>query len=350
MSPIGAKTANSLGEAPRLALGRFSAGGDAFPALVLGERVFDLGARLGAASIGALLADWEDSLGRLGELAGALGGAAGDHELGGLAVLAPLEPCGQVFQAAANYRRHVLEIIAGAERRGDSSDGLSDGERGRARAEMEERARSGDPFVFLGSAHAIVGAFDDVVLPSDSAQHDWELELAVVIGRRARRLSRAEAPAAIAGYTICNDITTRDALVRPDARGLGLDWLAAKGSPTFLPTGPLLVPATQVADPMDLRLRLAVNGRTMQDESSADMLFDIASLISHISNVAELRPGDLVLTGSPAGNGASHGIFLAPGDLIEASISGLGRQRNRCVAELGARRVRRPSEGSLQAR
>jgi 2-keto-4-pentenoate hydratase/2-oxohepta-3-ene-1,7-dioic acid hydratase in catechol pathway len=98
---------------------------------------------------------------------------------------------------------------------------------------------------------------------------------------------------------------------------------------------------------MDLRLRLTVNGRTMQDETTADMLFDVASLICHISQVAELRPGDLVLTGSPAGNGASHGVFLQPGDLIESSITGLGTQRSRCVAEDGGTASRRGAAGEV---
>jgi 2-keto-4-pentenoate hydratase/2-oxohepta-3-ene-1,7-dioic acid hydratase in catechol pathway len=137
----------------------------------------------------------------------------------------------------------------------------------------------------------------------------------------------------VAGYTICNDVSARDKLVRPDVRVLGLDWLAGKNAPTFLPTGPLLVPAAHAGDPLDLRITLRVNGTTYQDESTADMLFDVAALIAHISDVAELRPGDLVLTGSPAGNGASHGVFLKPGDVMEGEITGLGVQRNRCVAE-----------------
>src|SRR5207244_11003536 len=205
---------------------------------------------------------------------------------------------------------------AGAGSRGDASDGLTAASRDAARAELEERLRSGHPFVFLGSAHAMIGARDDVVLPADCAQPDWELELAAVIGRRARRVPRERALEHVAGYTICNDVTSRDALIRPDARGLGLDWLAGKNSPTFLPTGPLFVPAAHAGDPMNLQIVLKVNGKTMQDESTADMVFDVSALIAFISEVAELRAGDLLLTGSPAGNGASHGVFLAPGDVM----------------------------------
>jgi 2-keto-4-pentenoate hydratase/2-oxohepta-3-ene-1,7-dioic acid hydratase in catechol pathway len=320
----------------RFALGMFSAEGLAFPGLVLEERVFDLAARLeGIGTVSDLIARWTASMPQLQELADGLGDDAGDHPLASLRALPPVTPNGQIFQAAANYRQHVLELMAGAEHRGDTTDGLTSEERDEAAAALDERARDGSPFVFLGSTHAMVGAEDDIVLPAGSEQHDWELELAVVIGGPGRRLSRADAMSVIAGYTICNDITTRDALFRPDARALGLDWLAGKNSPTFLPTGPLLVPAAHVENPMDLHLHLAVNGRTMQDEATADMLFDIADLIAHISNVAELRPGDLVLTGSPAGNGASHGTFLQPGDVIESSITGLGSQRNHCVAEAG---------------
>jgi len=242
----------------------------------------------------------------------------------------------QIFQAGANYRQHVLDLMAGADRRGDVSDGLTAADRDRARDELDKRLTTGRPFVFLGSANCMIGARDDVILPFDSHQHDWELELAVVIGRRARRLPRERALAAVAGYTICNDVTTRDALIREDTRSLGLDWLAGKNAPTFLPTGPLFVPACHVGDPTDLQITLRVNGTAMQDESTADMVFDVAALIEFISTVAELRPGDLVLTGSPAGNGASHGTFLKSGDVMEGTITGLGTQQNTCVAEVSA--------------
>jgi 2,4-didehydro-3-deoxy-L-rhamnonate hydrolase len=320
----------------RFALGTFAAAGDggAFAGLVLGDRVAGLARHVGAGvTLRALVDDWDRSLPRLQALADGLGPGDAEHAFDELRPLPPLDPWGQVFCAGANYRQHVLDLLAGAQRRGDSSDGLTAADRDAARAELDERARTGRPFVFMESANAIVGALDDVVLPHDADQHDWELELAAVIGRPARRVAREDALGVIAGYTICNDVTTRDALIRTDARGLGLDWLAGKCAPTFLPTGPLLVPATHAGDPSDLRITLKVNDRTMQDESTADMLFDVAALVAHVSEVAELRPGDIVLTGSPAGNGAHHGVFLRPGDVMEGTITGLGVQRNRCVAE-----------------
>src|SRR4051794_32885058 len=341
----------------RLAIGTFAAAdGRPFAGLVLGDRVADLGPPLGSGvTTRALVDDWDRSLPRLQALADGLGPADGEHAIDDLRPLPPLE-AGNVFCAGANYRRHVLDLLAGADRRGDASDGLTAGDRDPARAELDERARTGRPpaarpparperagrarpgrpFVFMESANAIVGARDDVVLPAGSEQHDWELELTAVIGRPARRVPRERALEVVAGYTIANDITTRDALIRPDARGLGLDWLAGKCAPPFLPAGAFGVPAVHAGAPQDLRIVLRVNGRTMQDESTADMLFDVAALIAHVSEVAELRPGDLVLTGSPAGNGAGHGVFLRPGDVIEGEITGLGRQRNRCVAEPGA--------------
>jgi 2-keto-4-pentenoate hydratase/2-oxohepta-3-ene-1,7-dioic acid hydratase in catechol pathway len=290
----------------------------------------------GERTIRELVDDWDAAFPTLQALADRLTPEAFDLAVGDLRPLPPILPVGQVFQAGANYRQHVLDLMAGAEARGDSSDGLTAGARDAARAELEARLEGGNPFVFLGSAHAMVGAHDDVILPADCAQPDWELELAAVIGRSARRVARERALDHVAGYTMCNDVTSRDALIRPDARGLGLDWLAGKNSPTFLPTGPLFVPAAHVGDPANLRITLKVNGRTMQDESTADMVFDVPTLISFISKVAELRAGDLVLTGSPAGNGASFGVFLAAGDVMEGTITGLGEQRNACVAEVPA--------------
>jgi 2-keto-4-pentenoate hydratase/2-oxohepta-3-ene-1,7-dioic acid hydratase in catechol pathway len=320
-------------EHARFSLGTFARDGGPFAGLVVGDRVADLDRRFApATTVRGLLDDWDANLPHLQALADELDPADAEHELGALRPLPPVWPCGQIFQAGANYRQHVLDLMTGAEQRSDASDGLTAERRDDARRVLDERARDGEPFVFQGSAHAMVGAEDDVVLPADHAQHDWELELAVVIGRPARRVPRERALEVVAGYTICNDITTRDALIRPDAPG-GIDWLAAKNAPTFLPAGPLLVPAAHVGDPMDLRITLSVNGKPMQDGTTAEMLFDVARLIEYVSTIAELRPGDHLLTGSPAGNGAFYGVFLAPGDVMEGSITGLGTQRNRCVAE-----------------
>ncbi|HEX6715043.1 MAG TPA: fumarylacetoacetate hydrolase family protein [Thermoleophilaceae bacterium] len=314
-------------------------GSDGHPlaAIVRDGRAAPLASHLGAErSIRELVDDWDAAFPALQALADRLEPQAYELAVDDMRPLPPLLPPGQIFQAGANYRKHVLDLMAGAEARGDSSDGLTAAARDAARAELEERLEHGNPFVFLGSAHAMIGARDEIVLPADCAQPDWELELAAVIGRHARRVPRDRALDYVAGYTICNDLTSRDALIRPDARGLGLDWLAGKNSPTFLPTGPLFVPAAHVGDPMDLQIVLKVNGRTMQDESTADMVFDVAALIAFVSNVAELRAGDLLLTGSPAGNGASLNVFLAPGDVMEGTITGLGLQRNVCVAEVPA--------------
>lgn len=329
------------------ALGTFSSEHEGvFGAIVIDGAVFPLEQ---PRSVRSLLEHWEEEFPGLQQQADRRRTDQAPYQYGGVRTLPPVSPPGQIFQAGANYRQHVLELLAGAEHRGDNSDGIDDRQRAAARQALDERARSGAPFVFQGSAHAVVGAEDDVVLPRDSAQADWELELVAVIGRRARRVPRERAMECVAGYVIANDLTLRDRLSRPDVPG-GLDWLAAKNPPTFLPLGPLLVPAAHVPDPMNLRIRLTVNGRVMQDESTADMLFDVAALIAYLSTIGELRPGDLVLTGSPSGNGAHHGVFLSPGDVIDGEIDGLGRQHNHCVAEEAAESPRLATAGEESRR
>jgi len=172
-----------------------------------------------------------------------------------------------------------------------------------------------------------------VVIPSWCEKPDWELELAAVIGRPAFRVSREHALEHVAAYTIANDITAREAVFRKDVGEMGADWLRAKNAPTFTPLGPYLVPAAFVGDPGDLQVTLRLNGQVMQDESTKDMIFDVARIVSAVSQTVPLLPGDLVLTGSPAGNGLHHGRLLRPGDVMEGTITGLGVQRNRCVAE-----------------
>ena len=137
----------------------------------------------------------------------------------------------------------------------------------------------------------------------------------------------------MAGYTICNDLTTRSLVPRTDVRMMGTDWMRAKNFPTFFPTGPWLVPAAFVPDPLDLRIQLRLNGETMQDSNTGDMVFGPAELIAYISKFTRLEPGDMIITGSPPGNGSHYGRFLRAGDVMECEIDGLGVQRTRCVSE-----------------
>ncbi len=246
-----------------------------------------------------------------------------------LRVLPPIDPA-RVFQSGANYRSHVIDLVVARARRDDPSQDLL-AVRDQAAAMMDSRIVNDQPYVFLGLPSAVSGARDDVLLPDTGTQHDWELELAAVIGSRAYRVGRSEAPSFVAGYTIVNDITTRDRVFRPDIPGIGTDWLAGKNAPTFLPTGPWIVPAAFVRDPRDLQITLRLNGKVMQDESTSDMIFDVWRLIEHVSAITPLLPGDLLLTGSPAGNGAHYSRFLREGDVIEGTITGLGEQRNLCV-------------------
>ncbi|WP_222618257.1 fumarylacetoacetate hydrolase family protein [Nakamurella sp. PAMC28650] len=314
---------------PAFALGRLSDGTREFTALVRYERVLDLDTvadEIGLpvpVSVTDLLQDWTRVLPILENLS--MTADLADH-----VVLAPVQPR-QVFQSGANYRTHVIDL---AMAHMEITEGKTvDEVRAEVAAMMDERAASGIPYVFLGLPSSIGGPFDDVTLPAYSDRHDWELELAAVIGVPAFRVGRGEALEHVAGYTIVNDLTTRDRVFRRDMKEIGTDWFRGKNAPGFLPTGPWLVPAAAVADPMDLRITLTLNGEVRQDESTKDMLFDVAALISEISQTTTLLPGDLVLTGSPAGNGQPTGRFLRDGDVMVGTITGLGSQVIRCVAE-----------------
>ena len=340
MTTAHARATAAPGSSPGYALGVFrdpgAAPGAGFTGLVRDGRVRDLS---GLGTVNDLLRYWDDAQRRLDELAAAPD--RGDWtDLAELDIRCPVSP-GQILQAGANYRKHVVDIVM-AERRADrsrtghNSDVPEAEVRRWAENMMDERARTGAPYVFAGLPSALTGPYDEIVLPERGEKHDWELELAVVIGKPARNLTRENALHHVAGYTISNDITTRSLVYRHDLKAIGSDWFAAKNSPTFLPTGPYLVPAKFVGDPARLRVTLRHNGIIRQDESTADMLFDLPAILAYITEVTELRPGDLVLTGSPAGNGMHWGVFLAEGDLVEGEITGLGTQRNPCVRKPSA--------------
>ncbi|MEU6537778.1 fumarylacetoacetate hydrolase family protein [Streptomyces sp. NPDC047000] len=308
--------------------------GPRFPALVTPDgRALDLRAAFDdeRLTVLGLLERWETALPRLRTLAAASGGAR--TPLADLRVHAPVEPR-QVFQSGANYRQHVIDLHVAHRAPGDERP---EAERRAEAAEiMDRRAAEDLPYVFIGLPSAITGPYDDVVLPPEAGKPDWELELAVVIGRPAYRVSVADAPAHIAGYTIANDLTDRATVFRRDMPQIGTDWLRSKNLPGFTPLGPWIVPAASIGDPDDLRVTLKLNGETMQDESTKDMIFKVARMVSYASQSARLLPGDLVLTGSPAGNGMHWGRLLRDGDVMEGSVTGLGAQRTRCVAEPAA--------------
>lgn len=237
----------------------------------------------------------------------------------------------QIFCTGANYRKHVVDMTVDAN---VGPEGLSKEELKRwAEEMMDNRVANGEPYVFTKPVSAISGPYDDLVLPSTTEKPDWELELAVVIGKEGYNIREEDAMDYVAGYTIVNDISARDLIPRTDYKMLGTDWFRSKGQPGFLPLGPYIVPKCFIDNPYDLLIKLRVSGETMQDETTADMLFNIEKQIAYISKYAKLLPGDIICTGSPAGNGTHYNRYLTDGDVMWGEISGLGYQRQKCVVK-----------------
>ncbi|WP_425839054.1 fumarylacetoacetate hydrolase family protein [Microbacterium sp. PA5] len=187
-----------------------------------------------------------------------------------------------------------------------------------------------EPVVFMKDPSTIVGPFDDLVLPRRSVKTDWEVELGVVIGSTARYLdSPDEALRHVAGYVVSHDVSEREFQLER-----GGQWDKGKSCETFNPLGPVLVPASDVADPQELGLRLWVNGIARQNGSTAQQIFSVAHVIWYLSQFMVLRPGDLVNTGTPAGValGLPGHPYLRAGDLVELEIDGLGRAAQRVVS------------------
>lgn len=255
----------------------------------------------GDVGVGSLFGEWAAALALIRTEVAAhwttlLAGAPSVEDLSFAAPVAPT----QIFQVAQNYADHARELGEQLPRR---------------------------PYIFSGLPSAICGPTDDVMLPAHG-NHDWEIELGVVIKAPTFMADPATASGNVAGYVIANDITTRDALRRTDIDRI--DYIAAKNRLTFLPLGPYLVPADQIRVD-DLRLRLQVNGEPRQDGTCRDLAFSAPDLVSILSRTAMLLPEDLLLTGTPAGTGHATKRYLHPGDVIDAEIDGLGRQRNRCI-------------------
>lgn len=186
------------------------------------------------------------------------------------------------------------------------------------------------PIIFFKHPNTVVGPFDDVAIPPGSTKTDWEVELAVVIGRRCRYLrSGEEAAACIAGYAVANDVSERAYQLEQS----GGQWSKGKCCETFNPLGPWLVPASEVPDPQRLRLRSWVNGEPRQDSTTADMIFPVFELVRHLSHYLVLEPGDVINTGTPQGVALSGAFpYLKAGDRMVLEVEQLGRQEQYLVA------------------
>jgi 2-keto-4-pentenoate hydratase/2-oxohepta-3-ene-1,7-dioic acid hydratase in catechol pathway len=186
-----------------------------------------------------------------------------------------------------------------------------------------------EPVLFMKTTSSMIGCNDPVVLPQGSVKSDWEVELGVVIGSKARYVSEADALSHVAGYCIVNDLSEREYQLER-----GGQWDKGKGCDTFGPVGPWLVTRDEVPDPQSLALWLEINGRRMQNGSTRTMVFGVATLVSAISRFMTLYPGDLISTGTPPGVGLGHKppLYLKPGDEMRLGIDGLGEQRQRVFA------------------
>ena len=190
-----------------------------------------------------------------------------------------------------------------------------------------------EPIMFFKATSAIVGPNDDLVIPKGSAKTDWEVELAVIIGKKASYVDEASALDHVAGYALHNDYSERAFQLER-----GGQWVKGKSCDTFAPIGPFLATADDITDPQGLGMWLTVNGKTYQKGTTANMIFDVRTLVSYCSQFMTLLPGDVISTGTPAGVGLGikpEPVFLKPGDVVELGIDGLGTQRQAVTAYPG---------------
>ena len=218
---------------------------------------------------------------------------------------APVKRPGKIICIGLNYRKHAAE------------SGM---------------AEPSEPVVFFKATSSMAGPNDAIIIPKNSKKTDWEVELAVVIGKRANYISEAEALDHVAGYMLHNDVSEREFQIER-----GGQWVKGKSCDTFAPLGPYLVTKDEVSDPNNLRLWLTLNGTKMQDGNTSDFIFNVQHVVSYLSQFMSLMPGDIISTGTPEGVGFGQKppFYLKEGDLIELGIDGLGIARQEAKAYAG---------------
>jgi 2,4-didehydro-3-deoxy-L-rhamnonate hydrolase len=231
-------------------------------------------------------------------------------------LLRPIARPNKLFLLAGNYNEHIQEG-------------------GGVATERKETF----PYVFMKPpSTALTDPFKPIVIPRISPDHiDWELELCIVIGRKARHVSEADALQYVAGYTVVNDISDRKFRPNPGRKertnDKWFDWEHGKWHDSFCPCGPCITTADEIPDPQKLKMKLTVNTQVKQDASTAQQIFPVAAVVAFISDICTLEPGDLIATGTPAGVGNASGTYLKPGDKVEAWIEKIGTLANPVVAE-----------------
>jgi 2-keto-4-pentenoate hydratase/2-oxohepta-3-ene-1,7-dioic acid hydratase in catechol pathway len=301
----------------RYHLASYQAAQGARAGLVIDERLFDAAELAGVpayASVLGILDDWDKARTALAAAAGKADAGKG-RPLAQITLRAPVLWPPTIYCAGANYADHVAEM---AKRRNQAP-------------EPDPHKLGLKPWHFIKASRALADPGATIAISGYSRMMDWEAELAAVIGRPARNVSIEDALDHVAGYTIGNDLSARDYSRRPhisDTSPFKADWLAHKSFEGACPLGPWITPAEDIADPHNLGIKLWVNDVIKQDSNTGEMIFNLAEQISHISGRITLHPGDVILTGTPAGVGAGRNEFLQAGDVVKVWIERIGTLTN----------------------
>ena len=298
----------------------YQADGGPRSGVVVVDRVHDLAAITGVpkdATMLGFLADWETGQDRLDRALSA-GPKGSGRPLADARLLAPVPAPPAIYCAGANYQDHVAEMNA---RQGQEP-------------EPDPHTLGLKPWHFIKASTAVTDPGAAIRLPKASKAVDWEAELAAVIGRPAKDVAEGQALDHVAGYLVANDLSARDLGMReqlPPTNLFRADWIGQKCFDGSCPLGPWIVPAREIPDPQNLAMKLWVNDVIKQDSNTARMIFTLAEQIAQLSSRITLHPGDIVLTGTPAGVGAGRGEFLKPGDVVKVWIEKIGTLTNTMV-------------------